>query len=158
VLAEPDPQTFPTVRIAEPVGWGEGEAPEAAEGLVVNRFAEGSSIRARSTPCPMAICSSPHPRAEAEGGSPAGWLTKGWSPASCSARPARRRIANQIVLLRDADGDGTAENGTVLRRRARFAGRHGWKDGNALRRQPRCGAALRLCAGRDKVYGRARAS
>ena len=41
VLAEPDPQTIPTVQVATPVGWEEGEAPAAAEGLAVNRFAEG---------------------------------------------------------------------------------------------------------------------
>src|SRR5690348_10975790 len=41
VLVAPDAQTIPTVDVAAPVGWAEGEAPAAAEGLVVNRFAEG---------------------------------------------------------------------------------------------------------------------
>ena len=41
VLAAPDAQTIPTVDIAEPVGWPDGAAPGAAEGLAVNRFAEG---------------------------------------------------------------------------------------------------------------------
>src|SRR5690606_41326016 len=41
VIAEPDAQMIPTVGVAEPVGWGEGQAPAAAEGLQVNRFAEG---------------------------------------------------------------------------------------------------------------------
>lgn len=40
-LDEPDAETFPTVAIADPVGWAQGEAPDAAEGLSVNRFAEG---------------------------------------------------------------------------------------------------------------------
>ena len=40
-LSEAKPQTFPTVRIAEPIGWKDGELPEAAEGLTVSRFAEG---------------------------------------------------------------------------------------------------------------------
>ncbi|HTM96607.1 MAG TPA: sorbosone dehydrogenase family protein, partial [Croceibacterium sp.] len=40
-LAEPDPQTIPTVDVAKPVGWAKGEAPKAAQGLAVNRFAEG---------------------------------------------------------------------------------------------------------------------
>ena len=39
VLAEPDPQTIPTVAVARPIGWADGAAPEAAEGLQVNRFA-----------------------------------------------------------------------------------------------------------------------
>ena len=41
VLQEGDPQSFPTVQIAEPVGWQKGEAPTPAEGLEVVRFAEG---------------------------------------------------------------------------------------------------------------------
>ena len=41
VIAEPDAQTIPTVDVAAPVGWAEGQAPEAAQGLAVNRFAEG---------------------------------------------------------------------------------------------------------------------
>src|SRR5688500_16859272 len=41
LLAEPDEQTIPTVQVAEPIGWPDGAAPEAAEGLAVNRFAEG---------------------------------------------------------------------------------------------------------------------
>src|SRR5512139_1618133 len=40
-LAEPDPQTIPTVGVVRPIGWPDGAAPKAAEGLVVTRFAEG---------------------------------------------------------------------------------------------------------------------
>ena len=40
-LDEPEEESIPTVAIAEPVGWAEGELPLAAEGLVVNRFADG---------------------------------------------------------------------------------------------------------------------
>ena len=40
-LVEPDNEWFPTIKIAEPVGWAEDEVPEAAEGLQVVRFAEG---------------------------------------------------------------------------------------------------------------------
>src|SRR5688500_16999002 len=41
LLAKPDVQTIPTVSVAEPIGWPDGAAPQAAPGLVVNRFAEG---------------------------------------------------------------------------------------------------------------------
>ncbi|MEQ8827127.1 MAG: sorbosone dehydrogenase family protein, partial [Parvibaculum sp.] len=41
VLQEPAAESFPTVQIADPVGWEEGEKPTTAEGLTVNRFAEG---------------------------------------------------------------------------------------------------------------------
>jgi len=40
-LEEADAETIPTVAIAEPVGWDEGELPVAAGGLAVSRFAEG---------------------------------------------------------------------------------------------------------------------
>ena len=40
VLVEPEPRWFPSVSLAEPVGWDEGETPVAAEGLRVSRFAD----------------------------------------------------------------------------------------------------------------------
>ena len=40
-LVEPNEQTIPTVDVAKPIGWKAGEAPKAAAGLTVNRFAEG---------------------------------------------------------------------------------------------------------------------
>lgn len=41
ILQEPQSESFPTVEIAKPVGWAENQLPEAADGLTVNRFAEG---------------------------------------------------------------------------------------------------------------------
>ena len=41
VIAEPRPETIPSVAIAKPIGWAAGEAPVAAPGLEVKRFAEG---------------------------------------------------------------------------------------------------------------------
>ena len=40
-IAEPEAERFPTVAIAEPVGWPDDATPEAAEGLTVQRFAVG---------------------------------------------------------------------------------------------------------------------
>ena len=40
-LVDPEPEKFPTISIPKPIGWKAGEAPTAANGLVVNRFAEG---------------------------------------------------------------------------------------------------------------------
>ena len=40
-LDEPNEQTIPTVEVFKPIGWGANEAPAAASGLAVNRFAEG---------------------------------------------------------------------------------------------------------------------
>ncbi|MFN5819387.1 MAG: sorbosone dehydrogenase family protein, partial [Novosphingobium sp.] len=41
LIVEPQVERFPSIRIAKPVGWAENEAPTAAKGLVVNRFADG---------------------------------------------------------------------------------------------------------------------
>ena len=40
-LDQPNPQTIPTVGVATPIGWGPNEAPAAAPGLAVTRFAAG---------------------------------------------------------------------------------------------------------------------
>ncbi|MFD2580498.1 hypothetical protein ACFSTD_21835 [Novosphingobium colocasiae] len=39
-LGKADPQTIPGVRLVETQGWADGEAPIAAKGLAVSRFAE----------------------------------------------------------------------------------------------------------------------
>ena len=57
---------------------------------------------------------------------------------------------NKLVLLRDADGDGVAEQRFVLRERPRLALGHRLARRQALRRQPRCGAALRLRRARPR--------
>lgn len=41
VLVRPKAEQIPSVGIARPVGWAAGEAPVAAKGLTVTRFAEG---------------------------------------------------------------------------------------------------------------------
>jgi len=113
-LAEPDPQTIPTVKIAKPVGWKEGQAPVAAEGLQVGRFAEGLEHPRVIYSLPngdvlVALANAPA-RIIAGGGITnlvAGFLFREAGAAVPSP--------NQLVLLRDADGDGVAETRAVLR-------------------------------------------
>src|SRR5690348_7657377 len=40
-LNQPDEQTIPTVGVSTPIGWSANEAPAAAPGLAVTRFATG---------------------------------------------------------------------------------------------------------------------
>ena len=40
-LADPDPQTIPTIVTADPIGWKADEAPTPGRGLAVTRFASG---------------------------------------------------------------------------------------------------------------------
>lgn len=114
VLAEPDPQFFPTIGIAEPLGWAEGQAPTAGEGLQVNRFAEGLDHPRVVYTLPngdVLVTLTNAPERELAGG----WLENlvaGWLFGKAGAGG---ESANQLILLRDADEDGVAEEQIVLR-------------------------------------------
>ena len=110
-LDEADAETFPTVAIADPVGWKDGEVPEAADGLVVNRFAEGLDHPRTVYALPngdvlVSLTRSP----DQGGGGLMGWIANKLMTKAGANGPS----ANQVVLLRDADGDGTAETRRVL--------------------------------------------
>ncbi|MCT2401308.1 PQQ-dependent sugar dehydrogenase [Novosphingobium mangrovi (ex Huang et al. 2023)] len=106
-LVEPDPQTIPSVRLVKPVGWAEGEAPKGADGLAVNRFAEGLDH-------PRTMLTLPNGDVlVAETNAPAGNKPEGitgmvmrWAMDKVGAGEPS---PDKIVLLRDADGDGKAE-------------------------------------------------
>lgn len=111
-LEEPDAETIPTVAIAEPVGWEPNEAPEAAEGLAVNRFAEGLDHPRTIQALPngdilVSLTRSPN---SGEGGGITAWI----GDLLMSRAGATGVSANEVVLLRDTDGDGRAEIRQVL--------------------------------------------
>ncbi len=111
VIALPNYESVPTMKLVTPSGWAAGDAPVAASGLAVTRFAEGLD----------------HPRAmlTLDNGDVLVALTN--APAS-EAKSLTDRVMkyfmgivgagvpspNQIVLLRDADGDGKAETRSIL--------------------------------------------
>lgn len=113
-LAEPDPQMIPTVKVVTPVGWKDNEAPTAAEGLVVNRFATGLEHPRTLLTLPngdvlVALTNAPS-RIVAGGG-----LTNLVAGYLFRKAGASVPSPNEIVLLRDEDGDGVAEMREVLR-------------------------------------------
>lgn len=117
VLQEGDPQTFPTVQIAKPVGWADGEVPAAAEGLEVVRFAEELDHPRILYTLPNGDVLVTLTRAPAKDGSGGGLMARvrGWIEGFLfSQAGAAGESPNQIVLLRDADGNGTAETQTVI--------------------------------------------
>jgi len=128
LLAEPDPQTIPTVGVATPIGWGDNEAPAAAEGLVVNRFATGLEH-------PRIIYTLPNGDVlVAEANAPERPLAGGWLTNLVAGFLFRKAGAavpspNKLVLLRDADGDGVAETRAVLRDDLASPGGMAWADG-----------------------------
>ncbi|MEL7444541.1 MAG: PQQ-dependent sugar dehydrogenase [Pseudomonadota bacterium] len=112
-LEEPNAESFPTVQIAKPIGWEEGAVPDAAEGLTVNRFAEGLEHPRVLYALPngdVLVTLTRSPKAEDDGaGGFMDWLRNMVASYLFSEAGAAGDSPNQIVLLRDADGDGTAE-------------------------------------------------
>lgn len=107
-------QTLPTMKIAPAVGWAEGETPTAAQGLSVNAFAAGLDHPRWIYELPngdilVAESNAPPKPPEKSGG------LRGWIQGKVMARAgAGVPSPDRITLLRDADGDGTAETRSVF--------------------------------------------
>ena len=117
-LGEPEAESFPTVQIAKPVGWEEGQVPETAEGLTVNRFAEGLDHPRVLYALPngdVLVTLTRAPAPEGEGDDGIMGTIRGWVAGYLfSEAGAAGASANEIVLLRDEDGDGAAEIQQVI--------------------------------------------
>lgn len=111
-LVDPEPEKIPTVGIAKPIGWAPGEAPTAAQGLVVNRFAEGLDHPRTMLTLPNGdvLVSETNRPPSGGGGGIRGWVMR----LLMSRAGADSASPDRIVLLRDADGDGMAEQRSVL--------------------------------------------
>ena len=108
-----DTETIPTVSIAKPVGWADGAAPEAASGLAVTRFAEGLEHPRTLLTLPngdvvVALTNAP---AQSNPGGFVGWVMGRLMKRAGAGVPS----PDKLVLLRDGDGDGKAEQRFVLR-------------------------------------------
>jgi len=128
LLAEPDAQTIPTVQVAEPIGWPDGAAPDAAEGLAVNRFAEGLEHPRVIYAMPngdILVAESNAPERIVAGGGLTNLVAGFLFRKAGAAVPS----PNKLVLLRDADGDGAAEARTVLRDDLSSPSGIAWHDG-----------------------------
>jgi glucose/arabinose dehydrogenase len=128
-LHDPDPQVIPTVGIAKPIGWKAGQAPKAADGLAVSRFAEGLEHPRTLYALPngdILVAESNAPARIVAGGN---WLTNLVAGYLFSAAGADVPSPDKIVLLRDADGDGVAETKEVLREHLASPSGMAWRDG-----------------------------
>ncbi|PLK27203.1 sorbosone dehydrogenase family protein [Novosphingobium sp. TH158] len=113
-IRAPEEETIPTVGIATPVGWGPNEAPTAAHGLAVNRFAAGLNHPRTLLVLPngdVLVAETDHPQVPGEGGGLFGAIQRFFWNKAGAGNPS----PNRIILLRDADGDGSAEARFVLR-------------------------------------------
>lgn len=128
VLAEPDVQRIPTVKVARPVGWADGQAPQAARGLVVNRFAEGLEHPRVLYALPngdILVTLTNAPERPLAGG----WLTNLVAGFLFRRAGAAVPSPDQLVLLRDGNGDGVAEERHVLRDDLASPSGIAWHDG-----------------------------
>ena len=108
VLPKPDSSLIPTINVAEAVGWSDGQRPAAAPGTIVTAFATGLDHPRWLHVLPngdvlVAETNAPPRPDDAKGIK--GWFFKRYQKQAGGAVPS----ANRITLLRDADGDGTAE-------------------------------------------------
>ena len=129
ILAEPDEQKIPTVGVAEPIGWPDGAAPEAAEGLSVNRFAEGLEHPRVLYTLPngdVLVTLTNAPPGRDMGGGIRSFVAGILFARAGAAVPS----PDKLVLLRDADGNGSAESRYVLRDDLSSPSGIAWADGN----------------------------
>jgi glucose/arabinose dehydrogenase len=110
-ITEPRKQLFPTIAVADAIGWPQGAKPIPAAGLAVDAFATGLDhprwlYRLPNGDVLVAESNSP-PR---EGGGITGWVMGLLMGKAGAGVPS----ANRITLLRDANKDGVAEQKTAF--------------------------------------------
>jgi glucose/arabinose dehydrogenase len=128
-LNQPDEQTIPTVGVSTPIGWGANEAPAAAPGLAVTRFATGLEHPRVMYPLPngdILVSEGNAPERIVAGGS---WITNMVAAFLFRKAGADVPSPNKLVLLRDGNGDGIAEARAVLRTDLHSPGGIAWADG-----------------------------
>jgi glucose/arabinose dehydrogenase len=111
----PAPQTslIPTVNVAKAMGWPSGARPTAASGMAVNAFATGLDHPRTVYVLPngdVLVAESNAPPKPDDGKGIRGWAEKFVQQWAGAATPS----ANRITLLRDSDGDGTADTRSVF--------------------------------------------
>jgi glucose/arabinose dehydrogenase len=107
-LPSPNPPLIPVLNPPNAIGWSAGQKPVAAEGMVVNTFAEGLNHPRWLYVLPngdvlVAETNGPERPDDAKGIK--GFIFKLFQKKAGGGVPS----ANRITLLRDADGDGDAE-------------------------------------------------
>ena len=113
VLPKPDSSLIPTINVVEAVGWSEGERPAAAPGTTVTAFATGLEHPRWLHVLPngdVLVAETNGPARPDDAKGIKGWFFKRYQKQAGGAVPS----ANRITLLRDADGDGTAEVRSVF--------------------------------------------
>ena len=114
-LPEPTRTILPTIKVADAKGWPAGATPTAAPGLQVNAFATGLNhprwlLRLENGDVLVAESAAPPKPKEYRDGGIRAWFQKLFMKKAGSVVES----ANRITMLRDADGDGIAEQRSAL--------------------------------------------
>lgn len=111
-LPPPNKTVVPTVHVATAVGWPSGQTPQAAAGLKVAAFAGGLDHPRwlHVLPNGDVLVAESNAPPKPDGGGLKAWAMKLVMKRAGAGVPS----ANRITLLRDADGDGTAELKTAF--------------------------------------------
>jgi glucose/arabinose dehydrogenase len=112
-LPPPVQSAIPTVKVAKAIGWPAGGSPKAAPGLAVTAFARGLDHPRWLAVLPsgdVLVAETNAPKRPKDGQGIKGFFFKLFQKKAGAAVPS----ANRITLLRDADGDGTAEVRTTF--------------------------------------------
>lgn len=112
-LPAPSTSLIPTVHIAPARGWVDGAAPLAAEGLQVSAFARGLDHPRWLLVLPngdVLVAETNAPPRPGDGSGLKGWAMGVVMKSAGAVVPS----ANRITLLRDTDGDGVADQRSVL--------------------------------------------
>ncbi len=108
MLEAPRSALIPTVKIAEAVGWADGQVPVPAQGLAVKAFATGLDHPRWLLVLPngdVLVAETNAPPKPDDGGGIRGYFQE----QAMKKAGAAAKTANRITLLRDTDGDGVAE-------------------------------------------------
>jgi len=106
-LVAPDAQTIPSVKLPKPASWPDGTGPIPAKGLEVSRFAEGLDHPRTMLTLPngdVLVAETNAPAASNPGGLVGHFM--GWMMNRVGAGVPS---PDKIVLLRDSNGDGKAD-------------------------------------------------
>jgi glucose/arabinose dehydrogenase len=112
-LPPPKSTLIPTVNIAKVVGWPAGVTPTPAAGLKVTQFADGLDHPRWLLVLPngdVLVAETDAPPKPEDSKGIKGWVMKLLMKEAGTGTPS----ANRITLLRDKDGDGVADDRSVL--------------------------------------------
>ena len=112
-LPAPHKQLVPTLKIAPAIGWPSGAKPRTSAGLSVAAFAGQLDHPRWIYVLPngdVLVAETNAPVRPDDGKGPKAWVTRQFMKKAGASAPS----ANRIILLRDTDGDGIADQRSVF--------------------------------------------